>query len=58
MTFQIYRDKAVRKEWRWRLRYADEIIAASGDGHETESACRKEISLVQESDRADIVVIE
>ena len=45
-TFTIYKD--TKHEYRWRLRARNgEIIADSGEGYTTKSACQSGIQLVK-----------
>jgi uncharacterized protein YegP (UPF0339 family) len=45
-TFTIYRD--TRREYRWRLRASNgKIIADSGEGYTTKTACQDGIALVK-----------
>lgn len=41
LTFQVFQDKA--KEFRWRLKQGDDIIATSGQGYKAKASCLKGI---------------
>lgn len=54
MKFIIYRDK--KKEFRWRLLARNgKIIADSGEGYRTRTACKKSILRVCESATAKVI---
>ena len=53
MHFQIYRTK-FRREWRWRLRAANNRIIASGEGYRNRQDCVDAVALVQSSASAQI----
>ena len=52
MKFQIYLD--TQKQFRWRLKSANNEPLASGEGYTTKENCMKAISLVQSSSKAAI----
>jgi len=60
-TFQVYRDKSPRKEWRWRLVSSNnvDIIATSGEGYTRKESCLNGIAAVQrEAPSATVLVYE
>jgi len=60
MEFEMYRDKSPEREWRWRLRAANnkDIIATSGEGYVNRSSCEHGIGLVKQCADAPVRVLE
>jgi uncharacterized protein YegP (UPF0339 family) len=54
MKFHIYKDS--KGEYRWRLKAANgKIIADSGEGYNTKTACQAVIDLVKSAATAEVV---
>lgn len=45
LTFEVYQDKA--KEYRWRLKDGDMIVATAGQGYKAKDSCKKGIQSLQ-----------
>jgi len=59
MEFEMYRDKKIKKEWRWRLRADNgQIIATPGEGYVKRSSCEHGIELVKQCANAPVKVLE
>jgi len=58
MTYVMYKDKSVKKEWRWYLRAGNgKSIATSGEGYTNRSDCEHAINLVKSSFNAPVIDI-
>jgi len=54
MKYHVYKDDA--GEWRWRLKAANgKVLADSGEGYSSKTACKEGIDLVKASADADVV---
>jgi len=54
MKYHVYKDDA--GEWRWRLKAANgKVLADSGEGYSSKTACKEGIDLVKASANADVV---
>ncbi|HMF13638.1 MAG TPA: YegP family protein [Gemmataceae bacterium] len=45
LTFEMFEDKD--KEFRWRLKHGDDIIATAGQGYKTKASCKKSIEAIK-----------
>jgi uncharacterized protein YegP (UPF0339 family) len=52
-TFEVYKD--AKKEWRWRYKDGDTVIATPGQGYKAKTAATKAIESIQSSvDKLDV----
>jgi uncharacterized protein YegP (UPF0339 family) len=45
LKFEVFQDK--EKEYRWRLKHGDEIVATAGQGYKEKASCKKAIESIK-----------